>query len=133
MPNYDYRCLNCKKSFSRFFRYDEYGKTVVRCPFCSSEQVTRKIGRVRIAHSATSRLENLSDPSNMEALDDDPRTLGRMMRQMSEETGETMGPEFDEVVNRLERGQHPQQIEQDLPDLLGDDAGGSSDSLDDDF
>jgi hypothetical protein len=30
-----------------------------------------------------------------------------------------MGPEFDEVVDRLERGQAPEDIERDLPDLAG--------------
>jgi len=49
------------------------------------------------------------------------------MRQMSEESGEDMGEEFDEVVNRLESGQDPEKIERDLPDLLGDEVapGGS--------
>jgi hypothetical protein len=42
---------------------------------------------------------------------------------MSEETGEEMGDEFDEVVGRLERGENPEEIEATLPDLpdLADD------------
>jgi hypothetical protein len=35
-----------------------------------------------------------------------------------------MGPEFNEVIGRLESGQSPEQIEQDLPDLGGDLGGG---------
>jgi len=34
-----------------------------------------------------------------------------------QELGEDMGPEFDEVVDRLEKGQSPEDIENDLPDL----------------
>jgi len=48
--------------------------------------------------------------------------LGRMMRQMGSELGEELPPEFDEVVDRLEKGQSPEEIEQALPDLA-DDAG----------
>jgi hypothetical protein len=40
-----------------------------------------------------------------------------------------MGPEFDEVVNRLEKGQSPEDIERDLPDL-GSDGGGLNPGLD---
>ncbi len=43
-----------------------------------------------------------------------------MMRDMSRELGEDMGPEFDEVVDRLEKGQSPEEIERDLPDLGAD-------------
>lgn len=39
------------------------------------------------------------------------------MREMSRELGEDMGAEFDEVVDRLEKGQSPEEIERDLPDL----------------
>ena len=45
------------------------------------------------------------------------------MRQMSRELGEDMGPEFDEVVTRLESGQSPDEIEESMPEL-GSDAGG---------
>lgn len=117
MPKYKYRCLDCKKGFELYILYKDYGKERVHCTHCESDQVQRKIGRIRFARSEESRLENMADPSNLEGLDDDPRALGRMMRQMSKEVGEEMGPEFDEVINRLEAGQDPEQIEKELPDL----------------
>jgi hypothetical protein len=40
-----------------------------------------------------------------------------MMRKMKQEMGEDVGPEFDEVVDRLEAGQSPEEIEQAIPDL----------------
>jgi putative FmdB family regulatory protein len=124
MPTYEYRCHNCRRRFDIFMSYQEYGAQRVTCPHCQSDNVRRKIGRVRVARSDESRLENLADPSNLEGLDEDPRALGRMMRQMSSEVGEEMGPEFDEVVSRLERGQSPDEIEKELPDLgLGDPGG----------
>ena len=50
----------------------------------------------------------------------DPRALGRMMKEMKGEIGEEMGGEFDEVVDRLEKGQTPDEIEQSFPDPDGD-------------
>jgi hypothetical protein len=47
-----------------------------------------------------------------------------MMRKMSSEMGEDMGPEFDEMVDRLEKGQSPEEIEKALPDLAGDEGMG---------
>jgi len=41
-----------------------------------------------------------------------------------------MGPEFNEMVDRLEAGQSPEEIESALPDLggeMGGDAGGMDD------
>ena len=37
--------------------------------------------------------------------------------------GEDLPPEFNEVVDRLEKGQSPEEIEKSIPDL-GSDAGG---------
>lgn len=117
MPNYRYRCLDCKKRFEIFMTYDEYGKREVVCAHCDSQNVQRRIERIRVAVSEESRLENLADPSALEGLEDDPQALGRMMRQMSHEMGEDMGPEFDEVIDRLEAGQSPEEIESAIPDL----------------
>lgn len=124
MPNYEYFCLDCRRKFEIFMTYQEYGTKPVACTRCGSEHVQRKIGRIRVARSDESRLESMADPSSLAGLDEDPKALGRMMRQMSGELGEDMGPEFHEVVNRLESGQSPDQIEKELPDLgAGDDGG----------
>jgi putative FmdB family regulatory protein len=133
MPTYEYRCLNCKRRFVLFLSYSEYGQKPVTCPHCHSENVQRRIGRIRVARSDDSRMENLADPASLAGLEDDPRALGRMMRDMSREVGEDMPPEFDEVVNRLEKGQSPDDIERELPDLGAADPGGSDSFDGDDF
>lgn len=124
MPHYPYTCLSCRKRFEVFMTFSEYGTRSVSCPHCQSNQVQRRITRVRVARSEESRMESLSDPSMLDGLEDDPKAMGRMMREMSHEMGEELGPEFDEVVNRLESGQSPEEIEKAIPDLGGDSGGG---------
>jgi hypothetical protein len=51
--------------------------------------------------------------------------MGRLIRKMSSEMGEDLGEEFEELVDRLEKGQSPEDIEAAMPDLA-DDPGGSS-------
>ena len=126
MPTYQYRCQDCQKAFELFMTYDEFDQRNVRCPECDSSAIDRVIGSIRVARSGESRLEDLADPDKLADMEDDPQALGRMMRQMSDEMGEDMGPEFDEVVDRLERGQSPEEIEKDLPDL-----GAGGDDFDD--
>jgi len=46
---------------------------------------------------------------------------------MSSDMGEELPPEFDEVMDRLEKGQSPEEIEKELPDM-GDE--GSFDEAD---
>jgi hypothetical protein len=63
------------------------------------------------------------DFSGFEGLEDDPKAMGQMMRKMGKEMGEDLPPEFDEVVDRLEKGQSPEDIEKAIPDLGGDSGG----------
>ena len=119
MPTYDYDCLSCKTRFEVFMTYAEYDRKKVLCPNCGSGNIRRKINRIRIAKSEERRLENLVDPSQLDGIEDDPKALGRLMRKMGNELGEDAGPEFDEVVSRLEKGENPEQIEKSLPDLSG--------------
>ena len=131
MPIYQYRCLNCNKRFEKYISYSEYGAQPVHCIHCNSDNVLRRIGRIRIAKSEESRLDSLADPSALAGLEDDPRELGRMMRKMSNEMGEDLGPEFDEVIGRLEAGQNPEDIEKELPELGEADSGPASGGFDD--
>jgi hypothetical protein len=71
--------------------------------------------------SEESRLDDLADPDNLGDLDeDDPRSIARWMRKMGDEVGEDMGSEFEEVVDRLESGESPEDIESAMPDLGAD-------------
>lgn len=119
MPTYDYHCQTCKVRFDRFLTYAEYGHHKVTCPSCGSDQVQRRIGRIRIAKSEDRRIEDMVDPTQLAGIEEDPKALGRLMRKMGDEMGEDAGPEFDEVVSRLEKGEDPEQIERDIPDLGG--------------
>jgi putative FmdB family regulatory protein len=125
MPNYAYACRECGENFKVTLSYAEYDRAQVRCPRCESQDVVRRLGRVRFTHSADFGMESLSDPEAMAELEENPRAMGRMMRQMGKEFGDELGQgaeraEFNEVVERLEAGQTPEQIEKDLPDLGGD-------------
>ena len=118
MPTYDFLCNDCKKRFEIFLTYAEYGKKPAPCAHCGSVNTRRRMTRVRIAKSTDSRMENMeSEFESFEGLEDDPKALGQMMRKMGNQLGEDLPPEFDDVVDRLESGQSPEEIESALPEL----------------
>ena len=127
MPTYDFICNSCGQRFDVFLTYAEYGKTTVTCTHCNSKNVRRRMTKVRIAKSEETRMDSMADDfSGFEGLEDDPKAMGRMMRQMGKEMGEDLPPEFDEVVDRLESGQSAEDIEKAIPDL-GNEAGSDED------
>lgn len=45
MPEYSYRCEDCRKSFAITMGMKEHGTAVVTCPKCSSKKVRQKINQ----------------------------------------------------------------------------------------
>lgn len=141
MPTYEYRCNACKRKITLNYKtYADYDSAAPACPHCGGTELTRLISRVAIRRSVASRLlsggwdDDSGDDSALDELENaDPRTLGRVLREMSAEVGEDMGPEFDEVMGRLERGENPEDIEASMPDLPDNPltGGGLSPGLDD--
>ena len=128
MPTYDFICNNCNQRFDVFLTYSEYDKKTVTCAHCGSKDVRRRMTKVRIAKSEESRMDSMADDfSGFDGLENDPKAMGQMMRKMGKEMGEEMPPEFDEVVDRLESGQSPEDIESAMPDLGGTDPGSGDD------
>ena len=118
MPIYDFRCSSCKQRFEVFLTYAEYDHHQTACPSCGSTDLQRVIRKVRVARGVAGRLESLANDSDLDMIDHDPKALGRMMREMKNEVGaDDLPGEFDEVVSRLEKGQTPEEIERDLPEL----------------
>jgi hypothetical protein len=98
--------------------FAEYDEKQPICPNCDSDELQRLISRVALAKSEDARMDSLMDDSALAGLDEeDPKALGRFMRKMSHEMGEDMGDEFEEVVDRLEKGESPESIEESMPDL----------------
>ena len=125
MPTYDFICNTCNQRFEVFLTFAEYGKKPVTCAHCNSKNVRRRMTKVRIAKTEDSRMESMADDfSGIDGLEDDPKAMGQMMRKMGSEMGEELPPEFDDVVDRLEAGQSPEEIESALPDLGAGDVGG---------
>jgi putative FmdB family regulatory protein len=122
LPIYEYRCNGCGRRVTLFWRsFSEVEGSPPRCSFCGGGDLKRLVSRVAVVRSEESRLDDLADPSSLAGLDeDDPKSMARWMRKMGREVGEDLGPEFDEVIDRLESGQSPEDIEEAMPDLGGD-------------
>lgn len=120
MPVYEYRCADCRKRSSIFFRsFTEVGQP--SCPHCGSHSMSKLISRVATVRSEESRLESLADPSAFSGIDEnDPKSVAAWARKMGSEMGEDLGDDFDEMVDAMERGE-------DAEGLGGDDAGGADD------
>jgi putative FmdB family regulatory protein len=122
MPIYEYRCTKCGQKARKFWRsFSVVDEASLQCPRCGAHAFQRLISRVAVLRSEDSRLDDMSDPSALAGLDEeDPKSLGRWLRKMSHEIGEEMPPEFDEVIDRLESGQSPEEIEESMPELAED-------------
>jgi hypothetical protein len=99
-----------------------------RCTHCGGEDLTRLMSRFAFHRSSTDDDfgDDLDEAALMEGLDEnDPQSVARWARKMSDKLGEDLGPEFDDMVGRMERGEMPED------DDDGDDFGG--DGLDDDL
>ncbi|MBI4497169.1 MAG: zinc ribbon domain-containing protein [Chloroflexi bacterium] len=104
MPLYEYRCQQCRRRFTVLLRSFST-EVAARCTACGSADVARLISTFAVLKSEESRLEQMSDPSWLGDVDEnDPRSMARWMRRMGAELGEDLGPEFSEMVDRLEAG-----------------------------
>jgi hypothetical protein len=50
--------------------------------------------------------------------EDDPKQAANLMRKLSEAAGLHMGSGMEEALNRLEHGEDPEKIEEEMGDLL---------------
>ena len=110
MPVYEYHCQQCGRQFSRFFwKISDAEDSACRC---GSTQLEQLVSRVNMVRSEETRMESLADPSQWGDLDEnDPKSMARMMKKLGSEMGEDLGPEFNEVVDRLEAGEDPESLD----------------------
>jgi putative FmdB family regulatory protein len=122
MPIYEYRCLACKRRTSVFVR-SVSAPVRAKCEHCGSARLSRVMSKFAVHGGRIS----LDDPSSMDGLDEsDPKSVARWARRMGDEAGEDLGPEFDDMVSRIERGEDPESV-------MGEADGSDDFDGDDDF
>ena len=149
MPIYEYRCADCKRRVSVFFtsfsaadKRTEAGD--IECPRCSGKRLSRLVSKVNMVRGsgpvedygpgdmASDCMDDMDGMGRMfEGLDEeDPRSVARWARQMKESMGDEMdlGPEFDQALARIEAGEDPDKVMDDMdPEALGDLGGADED------
>jgi len=115
MPIYEYQCSRCRRVFSILVR-SLSADIHPACPRCGAGEARRLISRFAVLRSDDSQAERLADMAGDvgDVDENDPRSVARWARRMSDEMGEDAGPEFNELVGRLEAGESPESIEQSL-------------------
>jgi len=129
MPIYEFYCGACNTLFN-FFSSRIDTNSVPACPRCQKE-LTRQIsmfstiGRARedegLPDLDESRLERVMGDLARQAEtvhEDDPQQMAKLMRRFSEQAGMELGAGMEEALSRLEAGDSPEVIEQELGDIL---------------
>jgi putative FmdB family regulatory protein len=131
MPIYEYRCAGCRRKVSVFFRSFNAVTDPV-CPRCGGTQLTRLMSRVAVHRGGGGGDDDFGGDDFGGMLDgvdeNDPRSLARAMRRMSDETGEPIEPEMEEALGRLEAGEDPESVMAEMDEQMGGgDLGGGGD------
>ena len=104
MPIHEYRCQECGKVSSIFFRSFSTVSTP-SCPSCNSASMERKISRV-IHLKGRQRLEEL-DTNRMlaGAGGPDKGRQARWARRVADELGEELGADYRDMAEKVEAGE----------------------------
>ncbi|PIE56625.1 MAG: hypothetical protein CSA34_03150 [Desulfobulbus propionicus] len=137
MPIYEFFCEKCNTIFNFFSRRVTTDRRP-SCPQCGKPELDKMmstfaaIGRAReadddpLAGMDETRMEQALAGLMREAehlKEEDPRQMASLMRKFSDQTGMQLGEQMEEALSRMERGEDPAQIEEEMGELMdGDDA-----------
>lgn len=138
MPIYEFYCDGCHMIFN--FMSARVNTTArPMCPKCGKKKLSRRISMFSVARKGggdegEEGLDDLPfDESKMESAmaelaseadrldENDPKQAADLMRKMFHRAGLKMGDGMQEALSRMEAGEDPDQIEQELGDTLNED------------
>lgn len=124
MPIYEYLCRPCNRIYQFLVRRVTQ-ETAPVCPGCGAKNLERVMSRFSTT-STGSGTDDIDDMAGeLAGLDEnDPRAMARAVRKMADQMGEDLGPELEHALVRLEAGEDPERIEQELEAMGLDDDGG---------
>ena len=135
MPVYEYYCQDCHTIYSfRSSGFEE--KRGPKCPDCGKGKLEKQISMFAISKGRSEEDADFPDldetamekamaamESEMSGMDEeDPRAMARFMRKLYDTTGLKLGDGIEEAIRRMEAGEDPDKIEEEMGDELdGDD------------
>ncbi len=132
MPIYEFYCSNCHMLFD-FYSARVDTSTQPKCPMCKKIKLSRRISSFSVLRKNTaepggfpadldeSKLEKAmaSMSAEMDGFsEDDPVRSAEMMRKLAGLTGLELGSGMKEALKRLEAGEDPEKIEEEMGDLI---------------
>src|SRR6266478_86194 len=147
MPIYEYACPKCRVIFNFLSKRVEPERSPV-CPKCGNKKMSKQVSRFAMSRGLKEPaaktegqegeppIPDFEDPrverammemeQDMEHMDENnPRHMAHMMRKMKDLMPPgTVPKELDVAIKRLEAGEDPEKIEEDMGDVLGDLMGG---------
>ncbi len=129
MPIYEFYCPDCHMIFN-FLSARIDTETKPDCPRCGRPRLERRVSLFTVVRGVEE--ENRADVDETaveravsalagqeEAFDsNDPRQAARAMREFYRVGGLDLGPGAEEYLRRLESGQDPEEVDQELGHLL---------------
>ncbi len=137
MPIYEFYCADCHIIYNLWAKSPHTTKRP-KCPRCGRPKLDRKISRFAIGRKRSESESSEGDEPPMPDFDeakmervmeemareadgineDDPRQMARPMRKLYEGTGLPMGKGMEEAIRRMEAGEDPDKIEEEMGDVL---------------
>ncbi|MBL9135831.1 MAG: zinc ribbon domain-containing protein [Verrucomicrobiales bacterium] len=151
MPIYEFACPKCRKIFSFLSKRLNPDRTPV-CPKCGYNRLEKQMSGFAMLKGVPepkasdgpegdaepmpdideSKMERVMSEleKDMDHLDENnPRHVAHMMKKMKEMMPEGAIPkELDIAIKRLEKGEDPEKVEEDMGDVLGDFMGGGDEA-----
>jgi putative FmdB family regulatory protein len=140
MPMYEFLCSDCNTIFTFYSKTVNTTKTPA-CPKCGHNSLSRMMSRFAVTGSSKNKIATDGDseagPGSdlpideakmgkaMETLaaeaehmnENDPRQAAQLMRRLTDMTGLKLGDKMEDALNRMEAGEDPEALEQELGDL----------------
>ena len=145
MPIYEFYCSRCHRIFNFLARRIDTTSSPA-CPKCGHAELPRKPSSFAISknrpesEAAGPDLPDMDEEKLARALEqlgpeaenlneDDPRQAAQLMRRVFEATGMPVSGGWEEALKRMEAGEDPEKIENEMGDLFEQDpwtAGGGA-------
>jgi putative FmdB family regulatory protein len=132
MPIYEFYCPDCHRIFS-FLARSAGSRKRPACPRCGKPRLDRRPSTFAVSRGGSGEAEDSGGdlPAGMDeqrieqameglareaesVSDDDPQGMARLMRQFYDRTGLPMGEGVEEALRRMQDGEDPDLVEEEL-------------------